>query len=71
MKACCFGHREQYRDIDKQLDDYIEYLITNNCVDIFYVGGMGETDSKFSSANPVPRHRQFPMLSNFMERSPV
>ncbi|HCG34935.1 MAG: DUF1273 domain-containing protein [Eubacteriales bacterium] len=50
MKACCFGHREQYRDIDKQLDDYIEYLITNNCVDIFYVGGMGETDSKFSSS---------------------
>lgn len=50
MKACCFGHREQYISIDHQLAACVEMLIVKKNVNIFFTGGMGETDSLFSSA---------------------
>lgn len=50
MKKCCaFGHRELYRNIDEKLRKIIVKLIENEDVTIFMTGGIGQTDSKFSS----------------------
>lgn len=49
-KICCaFGHRKLYCNYDSELYAIIEKLITEYEVKIFYTGGMGETDEKFSS----------------------
>lgn len=47
MKACCFGHREQYMQIDNLLKNTVLKLIAEDGVDVFYTGGMGDTDKAF------------------------
>lgn len=48
MKKCCFcGHRRRWNinlHIFPKLESYIEELITEKDVGIFYSGGMGEFD---------------------------
>lgn len=49
--ACCgFGHRTLFTNIELELYQVIEKLITENGVDIFYTGGMGQFDEQFTNA---------------------
>ena len=47
--ACCFGHRDVYKNISDILSEVIEDLITNKGVTEFWTGGMGDFDSKFGT----------------------
>ena len=38
--CCGFGHRFLFANIELELDEVIEKLITENGVDVFYTGGM-------------------------------
>ena len=49
MICCGFGHRDYFKNIEPELDAVIESLISEG-TDTFYTGGMGDFDSKFSSA---------------------
>ena len=48
--ACCFGHRDVYKNISDILSEVIEDLITNKEVTEFWTGGMGNFDGSFASA---------------------
>lgn len=49
--ACCgFEHRTLFTNIELELYQVIEKLITENGVDIFYTGGMGQFDEQFTNA---------------------
>ena len=48
--ACCFGHRDVYKNISDILSEVIEDLIINKGVTTFWTGGMGEFDSRFGTA---------------------
>lgn len=50
MYCCCFGHRELYLNIEKQLDEILEELIIKYQKVTFMTGGIGATDNKFISA---------------------
>ena len=47
--ACCFGHRDVYKNISDILSEVVEDLITNKGVTEFWTGGMGDFDSKFGT----------------------
>lgn len=48
-KTCCaFGHRDLINNIDYKLNKILETLIKKYKVEIFYTGGMGNTDDRFS-----------------------
>ena len=48
--GCGFGHRTLFTNIELELYQVIEKLITENGVDIFYTGGMGQFDEQFTNA---------------------
>lgn len=48
--CCGFGHRDLFCNIQTELQEIVEYLITEKGVDAFYTGGMGEFDSEFTNA---------------------
>ena len=47
--CCGFGHRFLFTNIELELDEVIEKLITENGVDVFYTGGMGQFDEQFTN----------------------
>lgn len=47
--CCGFGHRFLFTNIELELDEVIEKLITENRVDVFYTGGMGQFDEQFTN----------------------
>lgn len=47
--CCGFGHRFLFANIELELDEVIEKLITENGVDVFYTGGMGQFDEQFTN----------------------
>ena len=47
--CCGFGHRFLFSNIELELDEVIEKLITENGVDVFYTGGMGQFDEQFTN----------------------
>lgn len=59
MKVCTFaGHREVYSsEIDQQIGAAIEEWLKADTSFIFYTGGMGEFDSKCSSAVRAAKRR--------------
>ncbi len=48
--CCGFGHRDLFCNIQTELQEIVEYLITKKGVYTFYTGGMGEFDSEFTNA---------------------
>ena len=55
--ACCFGHREVYKNISDTLSEVIEDLIANKGVREFWTGGMGEFDSCFETIVSGYKHK--------------
>ena len=51
MLYCCgFGHREVFKNIEKELYNTVIKLIAESSVTVFYTGGNGEFDMQFASA---------------------
>lgn len=49
--VCCgFGHREVFRDIEKDLYNTVIQLVAEKGVTVFYTGGNGEFDTQLASA---------------------
>lgn len=48
--ACCFGHRDIFREGSDTLDLVVERLIVDENVKTFMTGGMGQFDSKFAAS---------------------
>lgn len=50
MVACgCFGHRESFKNYEKEMMTTLENLILENDNVVFMTGGMGQIDNLFSS----------------------
>ena len=59
MAYCTFaGHRNIFMaDVDKKIEKAIESFLQTDESFTFYIGGMGEFDSKCSSAVRAAKHR--------------
>ena len=49
MTCCFFGHRELYLTVYDKLYNLVRYLIEERGINIFYTGGMGDSDRLFIS----------------------
>lgn len=57
-KICtCFGHREIYTDVSRDLSELLENLILSHGVTEFWTGGRGSFDESFSLAVRVLKRR--------------
>ena len=49
MTCCGFGHRDVFQNIDKELCEAVQSVVSIGC-NVFYTGAMGDFDRCFSSA---------------------